>query len=105
MQQVIKQLQVHIASKVCELRQQPGWWSKARFLLVSAALSPATLLPSHPHRITDVPAPVSGHGATLQNSTPGRLIFRPVETNFETYLIRLTLRRMLSSPLRSAWSV
>ncbi len=59
MQQVIKQLQVHIASKVCELRQQPEWWSEVRFLLVSAALSPATLLPSHPHRNTYVPAPVS----------------------------------------------
>ena len=30
MQQVIKQLQVHIASKVCELRQQPELRSKVR---------------------------------------------------------------------------
>ena len=82
MQQVIKQLQVHIASKVCELRQQPEWWSKVRercsFLCKASSLAPA----SH-HRRTS-PGKCILHGATWQNSTPGRLMFRPVETIFET---------------------
>ena len=109
MQQVIKQLQVHIASKVCELRQQPEWCRKPVFLLVSAGsftCNASSLAPASHHRRTS-PGKCILHGAALQNSTPawGRLIVRLVEPIFETHLIRSTFRRMLSSPLRSAWSV
>ena len=51
-----KQLQLYIASKVCELRQQPEWWSNGPILLlVSATVLPATLLSSRLHCLTDVP--------------------------------------------------